>query len=701
MLKQVSIAMAAGSGLLAIAAAAQQTNTQTIGAARSEVARPADLTVQVPQDSILLKERNTTELLQRVPVQRRLNVQAVRAQPVIQLNQGTADMAPVLQNRDAPVNVAERLRARPQLATVSADSFEVAEIPQGIVVRQFLAYSLKSNVCSNPSQRSALAQQGVECFTRSTLVERTGAVTGGSTTARFVGDQGQRRRALAEATQVEAQQRAQIDADIAQLRSYLANPAQRAQIAAQVGEQEANRLAGLSDDALEEAIINTADIEVEEVMFVPNLEAQDLQIKARPTFGKLAQTQAGEFELSRISIQRDAEDAQMPPAPSGPQSLRPVPGPITGATDLRGPQQLDISQNIAIDRETFLTGFTLGRTYEWRRRVSVTIAWCLLGCKRTYYIEPYAGLSYGFGLRFPVRMQGTYQYRHQNGVERAAFVPQFAPFNGGAADYQQSGLSNSQLYGGQELVAEAEVYAGLLFKLPAGHQGSLSIPDIGLDLTDRLPAPFQNGHFSPPAPGQTTPPVIRTFDTIDLLMNRGNFGVVGARVHPAVKFELFSNGLSFVLRDHVAGSQQVMNASGQAYPLSVNDSHYSRFTVSDPVYNLGFQMTPGLVGRLFVDIAVWSNHWDWPVWFPQLTVKLPPSGANFTCHAGTQCGHQYKLRADHWRPAPRASTSTRPGSGAPPARANPPRADIPPPPRADIPPPRATTPPPPRANPGN
>lgn len=676
MRKWISIAIVAGAGVIAIAAAAQQANTQTIGATPAEVVRPADLSIQVPQDATLLKERNTSELLQRVQVQRRLNVQAVRAQPVIQLNQGTANMAPVLQNRDAPVNVAERLRARPQLATVRADSFEVAEIPQGIVVRQFLAYSLKSGVCSNAAQRNALAREGVECFTRSAPSDRTRAVTSGTNSARFVGDPAQRRRALAVAAQAETRQRAQIDADIAQLRGYLANPAQRAQIVARVGEQEATRLAGLSDEALQEAIINTAEVEVEEVMFVPNLQAQDLQIKARPAFGTVGRAQTGEYQLARVSQLRDAEDEDRQAVPTGPQTLRTVPGPITGATDLKGPELLDISENIGIDREIFLTGFTLGRTYEWRRRVSVTIAWCLLGCKRTYYIEPYAGFSYGFGLRFPVRMQGTYQYRHQNGVERAAFVPQFSPFNGASQDYSQAGLSSSQLYGGQELVAEAQVYAGLLFKLPAGTQGDLSIPDINLDLTDRLPDPFRNGQFAPPAPGQSTPSVTRTFDNVDLLMNRGNFGIVGARVHPAVKMELFSNGLSFVLRDHVAGNQRVMNASGQAYPLAVNSSHYSRFSVSDPVYNLGFQMTPGLVGRLFVDISVWSNHWDWPVWFPQLTVRLPPSGANFACHAGTNCGHQYKLRADYWRPAPRANPPrTNPSRATPPSSTtSPPRA---------------------------
>ena len=52
MLKGLTIL--AGAALVAAPAAAQQANTQTIGTAQTEVVRPADLTVQVPQDAILL-----------------------------------------------------------------------------------------------------------------------------------------------------------------------------------------------------------------------------------------------------------------------------------------------------------------------------------------------------------------------------------------------------------------------------------------------------------------------------------------------------------------------------------------------------------------------------------------------------------------------------------------------------------------------
>ena len=658
--KRVVVVIGLGLGSVTIPAAPQQANSQTVDANRTEVERPVDLDVQVPQDSVLLRQRDTSDLLQAMPVRRRLSLQAVRAQPVIELEQGTADMRPVLENRAAPVNLAQRLRAAPQVARVQADTFEIAEVPQGIVVRQYVAYALQPGACSNPTQRRAMAEQGVQCFTRSTPVERNQAFASDGS-ARFVGDRGERQRALAEAGRAEAEQQAQIDADITELRAKFADPTQRAEIAAQIGSAEVARLETLSDEDLQAEIINTAQVEIEEVMFIPNLAAHDLQIQARPGFGRSTPTMGGGYALAGSG---GTQSSSLPPAARrGPDGLRVQAGPIGGASDFRPREPLDISEDIAIDREIYLTGFTYGREYEWRRRVSITIAWCFTGCRRTYYVEPYAGFSYGFGLRFPIRMEGTYRYRHQNGNERAAFVPQFTPINGDVQDYSNAGLASSQLFGGQELVAEATAYSGLVYKLPYGRQGDFSLFDVGIDLTDRLPAPFANGQLVPPSPGDRTDPVTRAFESVDLLLNRGNFGAVGARVHPAVQLRLVSEGLSFILRDDVADNQIRMNRSGEAYPLAVNANHVSRFSVRDPLYNLGFELTPGLIGRTFVDISLWSNHWDWPVWFPQLAVRLPPNGIDFTCHDDTACSHQYRMQADYW------SEPTR--TNPPPRRTNP------------------------------
>lgn len=694
-MRRILITGIVGTATLATAASGQQARMTSSDIQRMEVARPAELQIEAPANTTILRAQSTDAMLQQRPVSRRMNIRAVRAQPVIELEQGTADLRPVLQNPQAPINVAQRLKAQPALATVKADTFEVAEIPEGIVVRQYFAYQLKPGACTNQAKRRAVTRQGVDCFTRKTAAQRSASFADTKATARYVANPTARRLAITNANRAAAEQQAEIDADTAQLRQRLSGGASRAQIVAEVGEAEANRLASLSDEQLQEEMLGRAEIAVEEVMFVPNLEAQDLQIQARPAFGKAERPARADFELTTASINRDKVDASIlagggvnpttsPPAPSRPTDIRAVPTRPSGPGSFAAPPMLDISQDIAIDREIYLTGFTLGRSHEWRRRVSITVAWCLIGCKKTYYVEPYAGFGYGFGLRLPVRMDGTWRYRHQNGQEKAYFVPSFQPINGSTQQYAQTGLHHTQHFGGQELVAEAQAYAGMLYKLTGNWSGNISA-NVGVDLTDRLPAPYRNGQFTPPAPGSTTAPFTRTITEVDLIAGRASFGVAGAKVHPAVKMELFSDGLRFNLRDHVANKVTPMTQSGQAYALAVNDSHFSRFTVSDPVYNLGFQMTPGLVGRVYVDIAVWSHNWDWPVWFPQLKVKLPPNGVNFTCHYGTVCGHQYKLRADHWRPKPRASTSTRPSTAKPPVRTSPkpPRAtSTPKPPRA-------------------
>ncbi|WP_394730754.1 hypothetical protein [Altererythrobacter sp. GH1-8] len=672
-------------------AAAQEFRMQAAQAETTEVQRPAELQVEAPANTTILRAQSTEALLQSRPVLRRMTIGAVRAQPVIQIAQGEIDMRPVLDNPAAPINVAQRLRSRPQIAKVHADTLEVAEIPEGIVVRQFIAYQLEPGVCSDANTLQDVEAQGVECWSRKSDAARASEYASPQASARFIANPAERSRAIANARVVAAEQQAEIDNDIAQLRSYLADPQRRAEI----GEAEAVRLSAMSNEALQEELINRAEVELEEVMFVPSLEAQDLRIQARPAFGTTQRPPADGYQLASVSVERDAVDARVlaaggiepttsPAPPTRPTDLRAAPTRPQGMTDFAAAPQLDISEDIAIDRAFYLTGFTLGRQFEWRKRVSITIAWCLFGCKRTYYVEPYAGFSYGFGLRLPVQMDGTYQYRHQNGQEQAFFRPVFEPIDANTNQYAATGLHSTQRFNGQELVAEAQAYAGFLYKLTSNRQGNVGV-DVGFDLTDRLPSPFTNGQFKPPSPGQTTPPVIRTIEQIDFLANRASFGIAGAKIHPAVKMELFSNGLSFKLRDHVANKVMTMSESGKRYPLDVNGSRFSRFTVSDPIYNLGFQMTPGLVGRAYVDIAVWSRNWDWPVWYPQLTVQLPPNGANFTCHAGTVCGHEYKLKADYWRPKPRRTSTTQP------ARTNPPPARTSPPaPRAN--PPRQTSP---------
>ena len=134
---------------------------------------------------------------------------------------------------------------------------------------------------------------------------------------------------------------------------------------------------------------------------------------------------------------------------------------------------------------------------------------------------------------------------------------------------------------------------------------------------------------------------------------------MGAKVRPAIRFDLTSDKLKFDLVDRVSGQKTRIDRSGHAYDLAIADRHRSRFVVRDPVYNLTFSMTPGIVPMVFVDISVWSKKWNWPVWFPQLEVEIPRGGIDFSCHAGTRCAHSHEFRPASLGPQPRASTSTR------------------------------------------
>lgn len=654
----VSIVLGALLAGMATGGHAQQVDARTGPPVRAELAAPPELSrASIPERAVVLRADNQAQLLRALPAQRRLDQRQLRAQPVIQLRQGEANLRPVLDNPVSPINIATRLRDRPQLARVKADTIELAEIPQGIVVRQFVAYQIALGACTSAASRRSLEAQGVECFQPAAPEVRTRELADPQS-ARFIADPGQRAQAAARIGQEIAAQQAEIDADLAQFRAQLANPRQRAEMEAKVGAAEVARLAGLDHRALEAELLNNADIEIEEVMFVPNVEPERFQFQSRQDFGTVGRA-ATIAELDRVARDEEGDETTPAPAARGPTDLRGPARRPQGMTDLAAAPQLDVSEDIGIETHAYLTGFTLGRQNEWSRRVSITVYWCLVGCKRTYYVEPYAGFSYGFGLRFPLRVAGTYRYRHQNGQERAWIVPTFSTFDGNAAEYGAMGVPSSKRFNGQELVAEAQAYAGLLFKLPAGRTGDIGF-SVGVDVTDRLPQPYRNGQFKPPSPGQNTPPIVRTITEVDLIGGRANFHVVGARVHPAVKFELTSNGIRFRLRDHVADTSTWMDASGEAYPLAVNKHRFSRFTISDPVYNLAFLMTPGIEGRVFVDIAVWSQTWKWPVWFPQLAVQLPPGGADFACHAQTRCSHLHQMRAAHWNRA-RDTTTTRPG----------------------------------------
>ena len=561
--------------------------------AQREITPPPEVSTRAISNSVTLQSGAYSTMVKSLDVIRQLPLAQLRSNPVLMLGNTRINMEPVLSNPRALFNVAQRIRLQPQLAEVIADDTRGDEVRQGLILRSFMTYRIKPGVCSDPQRRSELGQSGVSCATYLSGQARAAAFANPQD-AHYVADPAQRAQAVADAESKSALLDAELNANVAQLRASLSDPAARAQIDAERGAGEANRLAALSDEQLKEELVNTGSTSVEQTAFVPNSD--------------------------RIDTMSPTATAAKPPVA---EQAKP-----------------DVDVTTPLNPHIFLTGFTLGRDYEWKERVEKEIGWCKIYCK-TYYAEAYVRFSYALGLRFPIRLEGTYQYHKSGTVETATVTPIFTPINGNAADYASTGLPDGLVHEGKEIVAEVKASGGAGYDLPGLPANSVKA-SLPIDFTQYLSGDFANGQFAPPAPGSTNRPnMVKTFDNIDLLGGLANFGVFGAQAFPAIKLELNSDSLTFNFHDNQSYNDSRIS-SGQLVNLFVKPAdHSSQFNIGDPVYNASFLITPGIDARVFLDLAVWSNHWDWFLWFPQLEIKLPPGGANFGCHADTVCSRTY------------------------------------------------------------
>jgi hypothetical protein len=251
------------------------------------------------------------------------------------------------------------------------------------------------------------------------------------------------------------------------------------------------------------------------------------------------------------------------------------------------------------------------------------------------------------GLRFPIQTKVEYHYnQYPTKADDASIKVDYIPIAGTPAQFIQSGLGQDQLFYGKEIVAEVKAAAGVAYHLPIIGDGGIGI-GVGEDLTGGLPKPFTGGHFMPPAPGTAgINALTKVFDDFDLLGDEADFGFLAAHLYPAVKVDLRSDALKFTLTDKVANATFDITASGQTTSVGIaNDaSRSSHVSIGNPVYNLGFYVTPGVDARAVIDLDVWSEAFDWPIWFPQVAIELPPGGVDFSCHAGTICSRDIDVQ---------------------------------------------------------
>lgn len=584
--------------------------------------RPADAAQIAPAvaapalpNTLLVQSANPLTSIEQLPVQRQLSLPEIRSTRALQLGSSTVDLSAMLENRDALPNIARRLQEAPSAVSVKAADVSAYVVPQGLIVRSFLNYQVKPGTCSDSARRRQIEQAGVACARRMSETERV-AQYSNPDSPRFVEDPGKRAQAIAKARQDWAAQDQRTAAGIANFRAILANPAERQKIEAAVGAEETARLAQLDDDQLAAELINASETKIEDVMFIPKADEVD----------------RGPRDVAGGGI-RNA-------GPAG--AFRNVAADFGGRMAVAQP--ITTAENQPIDDVVFLTGFTLGRQYEWSKRIEKTINWCLIGCSETYYAGARAGFSYGFGLRFPIVVDGKYRYTKDDSGEHAYLTATMTPVDGTPQQYAAAGLPASKIFNGQELVAELQASAGYDYKLPLIGEGHRTLT-VGYDLADKLPAPYSHGQFRPPAPGTSAGEIPFVMKSVDLLMGYGNWGAAGILVHPAVKVGLHSDALKLVLHDNFANSDQPI-VNGAKLPLAVDPAQRkSSFSIGSPVYNLGFQVTPGVEAHAFIDISVWSDEWDFPVWFPAVAITLPPGGVDFSCHAGTICRRGYLYTA--------------------------------------------------------
>lgn len=581
--------------------------------------RPADIVQIAPvvaapplPSTLVVQSANPAATIQRLPVEREFSLSEIRTTRDLRLGSATVDLSAMLEHPGALANVARRLEAMPAAVAVRAMEVNAYVVPQGLVVRSFLNYQVKPGACSDPVRRRQVEQAGAGCARRLSDSERV-ADYSNPASERFVADPARRSEAIANARRDWAEQDMEAKAQVANLRAILANPAERRKIEAELGGEETARLERMDDETLAGELVSSAETKIEDVMFIPKEDEVDRGIRPRLTdLGR-------QFSIPRLT---------------------------------------KTVTNQPIDKVVFLTGFTLGRQYEWSKRIEKTIKWCWVGCAVTYYAGARAGFSYGFGLRFPIVVDGNFRYEKEGDAERAYLTTTMTPVDGSPEQYSAAGLTSSKLFKGQEFVAELKASAGYDYKLPLIGEDSRTI-SVGYDLAEMLPAPYTNGHFTPPMPGTTSGEIPFVFDAVDLLMGYGNWGAAGILVHPAVKVGLHSDALRFTVHDAVAGTDLPI-VSGKKVQLAIDRSKAeSRFSLRAPVYNLGFIVTPGVEGRAFIDVGVWSNTWHFPVWFPQIAITLPPGGIDFACHEGTICNRDYVYAAG--TPPSRLEGVVRPG----------------------------------------
>lgn len=500
-------------------------------------------------------------------------------------NGGKINLSPKSANLSNLVNKALLLRNNPSLGSVISEKASIANLRSGVAIKTLLTYQLNPTACKSAQRNARLKRNGLSCF-------RPANATTSATKGKQFSNQRKNRNKADYADQA----RSELAALLKQTRSEIAKTGRK-------------DLLNLSDEQLTSEILNSAKTTEEETIFIPRnfIVNNNLQ----PVFNQ------------RIKLLESLNNHQAPPPPQ--------------------------SQNIDIEKLEFLTGFTLGKDFEWRKRFSTCIG---LGDRcRTYYIEPYARFGYGLGVRFPMRASNlNFDYEPNSNQNTAKVSVKLEGFDAGTNSYQNlfraSGLQvnnteNYPIYSGKELIAEFEARAGLKYKVPVRGTRDWST-GTSIDFTDYLDGDLAGGHVSPRGQGESLDSTI--WAPIDLLGGSGNFGLAGVRVNPGAKISLEINEMELKIKDYNNQRETLIKPSRRTNDYNVLvANNLSTFSLKEPSSTAKFNVTPGLRGVAWVDLYLWERDYPVEVFFPQYSVTVPSKGISFGCHQGTACEHKFTI----------------------------------------------------------
>lgn len=582
-------------------------------------------------------------------------------------------------NIDAPDNPIiqryDRLKRLGPIVNVKPVETSVSELSTGLFINQTLRFDVKLGACRTAA--SQLAEAGLDCGTASSLASRLQALSNPADTVSYIPNAAARQKVIAELTAVATELRS----DVQNTRTFLAS----SEALDALGAAEVARLSALDDDSLVAEVINSGTTEITQSIYLPALDKLDAlkiikNLNLQPFNVSPQVFQAGLKNLNPENISKiEINQSQIKSAPmrggsmppktvlmahqnreptllgglspeamqliqdyTPPQSAEATGGdaPNRSQGDQTGSRAVSKSAFGRIGKDIFLAGFTLGKEYEWKTRIQKSVNWCWVGCTRTYYIEPYAKLGFGLGLRFPIEEEFYVHYTNGIAGRNPKVKIKLKAIEGKDEDYQAAGLESAKLFSNKELVAQYAYKAGIRYSLP-NYSGDWSIGDE-YDFTTKLPRPFTNGQFTPPSPGRDLLTFQKVFNELDLLQRQADYGIVSAKLFPAVKVNLTSNELSMMVTDLTQRGVERRLSDDDTLIVGTNANRELSVKVSQPKYNLAFKITPGLNYRLNVDLAVWGHTWSDTIWIPSLEIELPPGGVDFGCHAGTVCERTYK-----------------------------------------------------------